>query len=78
MTAMRPVVLALLSLVGCAGSEAALRAKAARDLDCPEAQIQVAPKDDCCDNRIVRGCGLAASYESRCRACEWKLSPQLK
>jgi hypothetical protein len=65
-------------LVGCAGSEAALRAKAARDLDCPEAQIEIAPKNDCCDNRIARGCGLTLSYESRCFACKWDLSPELK
>jgi hypothetical protein len=76
---MRARVLVLPLLVGCAGSEAALRAKAARDLvDCPEAQIEVLPKSDCCDNRIVRGCGLVLSYGPRCFACEWELSPEPK
>jgi hypothetical protein len=74
----RGLALALPFLIGCAGSEAALRAKAARDLDCPKAQVEVLPKNDCCDNRIVRGCGLELSYESRCFVCEWELSPEPK
>jgi hypothetical protein len=76
---MRALAFVLPFLVGCAGSEAALRAKAARDFDCPEGQIEIVPKSDpAVSNRIVRGCGLAQSYESRCFACQWELSPEPK
>jgi hypothetical protein len=69
----RALAFTLPFLIGCAGSEAALRARAARDLDCPEAQIEILPRSETAGNRIVRGCGLAQSYESRCFACEWEL-----
>lgn len=70
---------ALLLAAGCGSSLEALRPRAAFDMNCPEAQLEIVPFPG--DSAGVRGCGRRASFRRVCAVgafgaptnCAWLL-----
>ena len=58
------IVMVLPSLVGCAGTESALRQQAAADMQCSQVQIRVAQEPDHIRSGVASGCDLEIEYIS--------------
>jgi hypothetical protein len=71
----------LLLVLGCGPNEAQLRSRAAYDLRCPEAQLQLTKLDK--RTRGVDGCGRRATYVWVCQGatgdsgCTWMMNTDM-
>lgn len=70
-------MVAVLGLAACAPYAAALKRRAAFDLDCPEAQVEVIELSD--GVRGVKGCDKRATYVLTCAGpCSWVMNSNIE
>lgn len=70
-------LLSALGLAACAPYGAALKRRAAFDLDCAEAQVEVIELSD--GVRGVKGCGKRATYVLTCAGpCSWVMNSNVE